>query len=93
MKKAMYRIVDAKGRVYLPKEMREDLGLEPGSFVKLAVEKDSIRLNQVHFIEVGDHSPENIEAYVRAATAKMPREKQIEIAAKLLELARKEAAS
>lgn len=93
MKKPVYRLIDAKGRVYLPKEMREDLGLEPGSFVKLAVEKDSIRLNQVHIIEVGDHSPEAIEGYVTEAAARMPREKQIEIAAKLLELARKEAAS
>ena len=37
--------------------------------------------------------PYRCEGYVRAATAKMPRKKQIEIAARLLELARKEAAS
>ena len=93
MKKSVYRIVDAKGRVYLPKEMREDLGMEPGSFVKLAAGKGSIQLNKVHLIEMGDRSQEAIEAYVEAATVRMSREKQIEIAAKLLELARKEAAS
>lgn len=93
MKKPVYRLIDAKGRVYLPKEMREDLGLEPGSFVKLTAQKDGLSVKKVRLIEAGDHSPEAIEEYVTEAASRMPREKQIEIAAKLLELARKEAAS
>ena len=39
---------------------------------------------------MGDLSPEAIEAYVKAATAAMSQEKQIEMAALLLERARKE---
>ena len=90
MLKDVYRLIDAKGRVYLPKELRDALGLEPGGFVKLAAEGCDLRVKKVHLIEMGDLSPEAIEAYVRAATAAMSQEKQIEMAALLLERARKE---
>ena len=88
--KDVYRLIDAKGRVYLPKELRDALGLEPGGFVKLAADGCNLRVKKVHLIEMGDLSPEAVEAYVKAATARMPREKQIELAARLLEQARKE---
>lgn len=90
MLKDVYRLIDAKGRVYLPKRLMATLGLEPGGIVKLAAEKDGLRLRKVHLIEMGDLSPEAVEVYVKAATARMPREKQIELAARLLEQARKE---
>lgn len=87
--------------LFLPAEMLEDagfshvtrlddLGLEPGGFVKLAADGCDLRVKKVHLIEMGDLSPEVIEAYVRAATAAMSQEKQIEMAALLLERARKE---
>lgn len=91
MLKDVYRLIDAKGRVYLPKELRDALGLEPGGFVKLAVDGCDLRVKKVHLIEVGDLSPEAMEAYVEVATARMPRDKQIELASHLLEQARKEA--
>ncbi len=90
MLKDVYRLIDAKGRVYLPKELRDALGREPGGFVKLAAEKDRLRLRKLNLIEMGNLSPEAIEAYVKAATAAMSQEKQIEMAALLLERARKE---
>ena len=93
MLKDVYRLIDANGRVYLPKKQMETLGLEPGGIVKLAAEKDGLRLRKVHLIEMGDLSPEAVEAYVKAATVRMPREKQIELAARLLEQARKEVIS
>ena len=93
MLKDVYRLIDAKGRVYLPKELRDALGLEPGGFVKLAADGCDLRVKKVHLIEMGDLSLEAIEAYVRAATAAMSQEKQIEMAALLLERARKEVIS
>ena len=90
MLKDVYRLIDPKGRVYLPKKLMETLGLEPSGIVKLSAEQDGLRMKKVHLIEMGDLSPEAMEAYVKAATARMPREKQIELAARLLEQARKE---
>ena len=90
MLKDVYRLIDAKGRVYLPKELLDALGLERGGFVMLAADGCDLRVKKVHLIEMGDLSPEVIEAYVRAATAAMSQEKQIEMAALLLERARKE---
>ncbi|MCI9510123.1 MAG: AbrB/MazE/SpoVT family DNA-binding domain-containing protein [Angelakisella sp.] len=84
MVKQMYRIIDSRGRVYLPKELRLALDLENGSLVKLAEEEGTLRLRKVHLIELGDHSPEAVEAYVSAAAAAMPREKQLRLAAQLL---------
>ena len=84
MAKQMYRILDSRGRVYLPKEMRAALDLEPGSFVKVIEHESSLRLRKVHLVELGDHSPEAVEAYVSAAAAAMPREKQLRLAAQLL---------
>lgn len=88
--KDLYRVIDAKGRVYLPKEQMASLGLEPGDFVKLSAAEGALRLRKVHLIEMGNPSQEAVEAYVSAATARMSREKQIKLAARLLERARKE---
>jgi len=85
MVKQMYRIIDSRGRVYLPKEVRLALGVENGSIIKLSEEEGSLQLRKVHLVELGDHSPEAVEAYVSAAAAAMPREKQLRLAARLLE--------
>ena len=90
MSKELYRIIDSRGRVYLPKETRLAFGLEKGSIVKLMEAEGNLQLKKVHLIEMGDHSPEAVEAYVPAAVAAMPREKQLGLATQLLELARKE---
>ena len=88
--KGTYKLIDAKGRVYLPKEIRERLELECGDFVKLTEQDGGLFLQKVHLIEMGDESPEAEEAYVHAAAAAMPREKRVELAALLLEKMRKE---
>ena len=80
--KAVYKLVDSKGRVYLPRELRDGLKLDCGDFVKLTAEEGQLSLRKVHLIEVGDQSPEAVEA-------SMPREKQVALAALLLEKQRK----
>ena len=60
--KGTYKLIDAKGRVYLPKEIRERLELECGDFVKLTEQDGGLFLQKVHLIEMGDDSPEAVEA-------------------------------
>ena len=69
MGKEMYRLIDSRGRVYLPKELRLALGMENGSFVKLVESEGNLQLRKVHLIELGDHTPEAVEAYVSAAAS------------------------
>jgi AbrB family looped-hinge helix DNA binding protein len=76
--------VDYKGRVYIPKELRAAVDVSCGDIVRLSVNKDILSVRRVHIIEIGDKSPEAVEAYVRAAVRGMPREKQISVAAELI---------
>ena len=61
------------------------MGMEKDSFVKLAESEGGLQLRKVHLIELGDHSPEAVEAYVSAAAAAIPRETQMRLAARLLD--------
>ena len=65
MSKPMYRLVDGKGRVLIPKSMREAAKLEYGDIVCLGMAGGKITVRKVEVIEVGDQSPEAVEAYVR----------------------------
>ena len=57
MSKPMYRLVDGKGRVLIPKSMREAAKLEYGDIVCLGMAGGKITVRKVEVIEVGDQSP------------------------------------
>ena len=84
--KPIYKIMDGKGRILIPKELRTASGMDYGDIVKVGVSQGTVSVKKVDLIEVGDMSPEAVEAYVHAAIREMPEEKQISIAARLLEL-------
>jgi AbrB family transcriptional regulator (stage V sporulation protein T) len=84
--KQIYKIMDGKGRVLIPKELRTATGMDYGDIVKVGISQGTVRVKKVDLIEVGDQSPEAVEAFIHAAIRDMPQEKQISIAARLLEL-------
>jgi bifunctional DNA-binding transcriptional regulator/antitoxin component of YhaV-PrlF toxin-antitoxin module len=84
--KPIYKIVDGKGRILIPKELRSSSGMDYGDIVRLGISQGTISIKKVDLIEVGDQSPEAVEAFVHAAIREMPEDTQISIAAKLLEL-------
>lgn len=84
--KSVFRLVDGRDRVYIPKVLRESAEMDCSDIVKLTLNKGMLSIKRVHIIEVGDKSPEAVEAYVRAAVRNMPKEKQLAIASRLLEL-------
>ena len=55
-----------------------------GDIIKLIPVKDGVQIKKVHLIEMGDKSPEAVEAFVHAAASAMSRESQMELAARLL---------
>jgi bifunctional DNA-binding transcriptional regulator/antitoxin component of YhaV-PrlF toxin-antitoxin module len=84
--KPIYKIVDGKGRILIPKEMREAARMGRGDIVRLSIQQGIVTAKKVELIEVGDQSPEAVEAFVHAAIREMPEDTQIAIAARLLEL-------
>lgn len=84
--KPIYKIVDGKGRVLIPKELRSSSGMDYGDIVRLGISQGTVSIKKVDLIEVGDQSPEAVEAFVHAAIREMPEGTQITIAARLLEL-------
>lgn len=88
--KPVYKLMDQKGRVHIPKAIRDMLELDCGDFVKLLMGRNGLQLQKVHLIEVGDQSPEAVEAYIHAAVAVMAKDKQMELASRLLAQLRKE---
>jgi bifunctional DNA-binding transcriptional regulator/antitoxin component of YhaV-PrlF toxin-antitoxin module len=84
--KPIYKIMDGKGRVLIPKELRTATGMDYGDIVKVSISQGTVSVKKVDLIEVGDQSPEAVEAFIHAAIRDMPQDKQISIAARLLEL-------
>lgn len=86
MNKPIYKILDAKGRVLIPREARSAAGMDYGDIVRLDVQNGRVSVKKINIVEVGDKSPEAVEAFVHAAIREMPEDSQIAIAARLLEL-------
>lgn len=86
--KPIYKLVDGKGRVLIPKELRTAVGMDYGDIVRLGVESGRVSVRKVDVIEVGDQSPEAVEAYVRAAFKTMPDNTRLGLIAELTGLMR-----
>ena len=72
MEKRIYKLMDANGRVLIPKELRVETGIGYGDIVALGIADGKVTLRKVTVIEPGDQSPETVEAFVRAAFRTMP---------------------
>ena len=72
MSKPVYKLMDHRGRVLIPKELREAAGMEYGGILALNLCDGQVMIRKMELIEVGDQSPEAVEAYVRAAIKTMP---------------------
>lgn len=84
--KPIYKLVDGKGRILIPKELRTAAGMDYGDIVRLGVANGRVSVRKVDIIEVGDQSPEAVEAYVRAAFKAMPDDTRLSLIAELTEL-------
>lgn len=83
MGNAIYKLVDSKGRVLIPKALREAAKLESGGIVRLGLSEGKVTVRRVDVIEPGDQSPEVVEAYVYAALRTMSDGKRLKLLAEL----------
>ena len=89
MSKPIYKLVDSKGRVLIPKALRETAHMEYGDIVRIGLSGGRVTVTKVDIVEVGDRSPEAVEAYVRAAVKAMPDGKRLELLGELSSLLQK----
>lgn len=89
MSQPMYKLVDGKGRVLIPKSLRDAARMEYGSIVRLGLTDGRITVRKVDIVEVGDQSPDAVEAYVRAAFQSMPDSTRLELIRELSGLLQK----
>ncbi|MCI8648660.1 MAG: AbrB/MazE/SpoVT family DNA-binding domain-containing protein [Anaerotruncus sp.] len=79
----IYRVIDEKGRIYLPMTCRETAGIEPGDIVRLEVGPKKISAYKVDLIELGDKSPEALVAYILAGMPQLNGPQLQEVATEL----------
>ena len=89
MSKPIYKLVDGKGRVLIPKPLRDAARMDYGNIVRLGLADGKVTMCKVDIVEVGDQSPEAVEAYVRAAFRSMPDTTRLELIAELSGLLQK----
>ena len=77
--KSVYKLMDGKGRILIPIEMRSAAGMNYGDIVKVGLMNGSITVQNVELIEIGDQSPEAVEAYVRTAIKLMADDTRISL--------------
>lgn len=87
--KPIYKLVDGKGRVLIPKSLRDAAKLEYGDIVRLGLTDGKVTVRKVDVVEAGDQSPEAVEAYVRAAFQSMPDAVRVELIGELSALLQK----
>lgn len=85
-KKSLYKLMDSKGRVLIPKELRTASGMDYGDIVRLELLSGRASVQKVDIIEIGDQSPEAVEAYVRAAFKTMPDDTRLSLISDLTAL-------
>ena len=71
MKKPVYKVLDEKGRVLIPLEMRQKAEMEKGDILKVSINTGKIVISKVDILEVGKQDAEAVEAYVHAAVKTM----------------------
>lgn len=81
--KCEYRVVDKRGRIYLPRGFRIVSGIEEGDIVKVTTNNGIINVSKVELIEIGDQSQEAVESFVLASIKFLDKNKKLEILKRL----------
>ena len=84
----VFKVLDGKGRVLIPYEMRKEAEIACGDIVKVSMEKGIVNITKADLIEVRDQSETARSKYVHSAVKHMSRQEQLELAEKLIRLSK-----
>ena len=86
MGKAIYKVLDDKGRITIPLEYRKAIGLCHGEVLRIAVGENgsSLVVSKAEMVDFEDEDPEMMEACIYAAVRTLSKEQKLELAANLL---------
>jgi len=90
MKKPIFKILDDKGRVLVPQELRTSLGLSKGDVVALRADNGRLIVKKAVVIDGNHMTPLVKRAYVEAALREFSGEDLAELLALIARLIRKE---
>ena len=68
MKKPVYKLLDEKGRVLIPLEMRQKAEIEKGDILKVSINTGKIVISKVDILEVEalkNHSKRSMRSFMR----------------------------
>lgn len=82
----VFKVLDDKGRVLIPYEMRKEAEIKCGDIVKVSIDKGVVNITKADLIEVCDQSHDARSKYVHSAVKHMSRQEQMELAEKLIRL-------
>jgi len=88
MGKPVFKIIDAKGRVTIPKAVRENSGIASGDVVTIIRGRGSIVVKKAFVLEEDKLSLSAKEAYAQAVLRELPQERLVvllELAVRLLQ--------
>lgn len=61
---SIFKVLDDKGRVVIPKEHRDIASVQPGDVVKIIADTKGITLRKVGIVDHDAQSPQDIESVI-----------------------------
>lgn len=81
----VYKVLDDKGRIVIPKEHRDIASLQPGDVIKIIADIKGITLRKVGIVDHDAQSSQDIESVIQNALNSLPQSKQLRVAKTILQ--------
>ena len=82
---SILKIIDDKGRLTIPKEVRNQLGFKQGDVLKLIVQDTELLIRKVGINDYVGSSESDLESNIHNALGHLPRNKRLQIVRTVLE--------
>lgn len=79
------KIIDDKGRIVIPKELREIASIKVGDVIKISATKKSITLRKVGIVDYEEKSPQDTESVIDNALLSLSEDSRLKIAKKVID--------